>query len=65
MMTFKVEGIVTADDQNMIFMSEKLILRTQKMFDDGSEIMAKQGPLSILKTWPGATSPENMPMKWK
>ena len=54
MMTFKVEDIVTSDDQNMIFDERKLILRAQKFFDGGSEIMTKQGLLSILKTWPVA-----------
>ena len=65
MMTFKVKDIVASDDQIMILMSEKLILRAQKMFDDGSEIRAKQGLMSILKTWPGAKSQEKKPMKWK
>ena len=54
MMTFKVEDIVTSDDQNMIFDERKIILRAQKLFDGGSEIMTKQGLLSILKTWPVA-----------
>ena len=50
MMTFKVKDIVASDDQIMILMSEKSILSVHKMFNGGSEIMAKQGLLSILKT---------------
>ena len=65
MMTFKVEDIVTSDDQNMIFDERKIILNAQKLFDGWSEIMAKQELPSILKTLPVATHKENMPMKWK
>ena len=64
MMTFKVEDIVASDDQNMIFDERKVILRAQKLFDGGSEIIIKQELLSILKTWPVATQKEIMPMKW-
>ena len=63
MMTFKVEDIVASDDQNMIFDERKIILRAQKLFDGGREIMTEQGLLSILKTWPVAAHKENMPMK--